>query len=460
MLVLLALVPNLGLLGICHAFEARLYLMHWQQRLLNSVDSRRSRMVADIEGSAALSDPAKAFIRDHFLAGGEVADSWDKQGYVQQFSQTRVQNLTAAGMDIQPEWWQNLMSSIRPETEVNALETGVLTRNSADAGSCRWYQRQTPQTELILRCASGSAVPVEVGSTLPARRIPSDPLWWALALVLLGGAYAWNCLAFSRLFNLDFNYIYLPLLTEVPAPAAMQEHLLVLGLPLARKDAAVRRWLGYTPPRVNLYEESFWESWCELTCARLEQELRAIGQVTQAAAAGGTPHSVRTIPGKPWIHISNLESKLGDERERQAVAALLEKLIMMDAGTSRVRLIVTSNVDPVFHFDSVLIDERKKIYEHPMPEPELQRWARLLYNFRKVRAPGPEAAAPMWVDTYFGPAIYEECRHHQALLNVGAEGDRIHASAQGRHPADDLGTSLFAVQTLLGQLHAFRRSCS
>jgi hypothetical protein len=67
LLVLLALVPNLGMFGICHAFETRLYLIHWQQQLLNSVDARRSNLVADVEGSRAYSDAAKAFIRANFL---------------------------------------------------------------------------------------------------------------------------------------------------------------------------------------------------------------------------------------------------------------------------------------------------------------------------------------------------------------------------------------------------------
>lgn len=422
LLVLLAVVPTLGLFGICQAFETRLQVMHWQQDLLSSVDARRSRLAAEVEGSRALTDPAKAFIRERFLTAKEAAGGWDRQGYPKAFSQTEIGAPTAQGKALKPSRWQSLLTDLRPEAEANAMETGALARGHAGSSACLWYGQPDVQPGLILRCIIGSATPVELRSMLPATEMPSDPLWWVVALVLLGSAYAWNCLAFSRLFNLDFDYIPLPRLTEVPGPAAVRGHLLVLGLPLARKDAAVRGWLRYTPPRVNLYEECFSGDWLEATCVRLKQELSATpGKVMQAAAGGITVPAVRTASIKPWVHISNLEAKLNIEQERQVVAALMERLIMMEVGDTRVRLIITSNVDPVFHFDSVLSDERKKIYEHPMPEPELQRWARLLHNFRKLQLPTPDGERPEWAGSEVGAIVYAECQHHQALLSVGEE---------------------------------------
>jgi hypothetical protein len=382
-------------------------------------------------------------------------NGWDNQGYVKQFSQTHIGSPMGTGTYSGPEWWQSLVISLRAETDANALETGVLARGDAASGTCQQYQGA--RSELILRCAAGSAMPVEVGSTLPPTAIPADPLWWALALMLLAGAYAWNCLAFCRLFNLDYNHIYLPLLAEVSAPAAIQGHLLVLGLPMARKDFAVRQWLGYAAPRVNLYEEKFSGYWRESTCTRLNQELRAMsGEVAQAAAAGGgTVQPVRAAPVKTWVHISNLESKICDQRERQLVADLLEKLLLMDIDGTPLHLIITSNVDPVFHFDSVLSDERKKIYEHPMPELELQRWARLLHSFRKVRALGPQDARPPWAETNSGPAIYEECHRHPELLCIGEE---VAASATSKLRQDTILAMITERATALYKL--FWASCT
>jgi hypothetical protein len=201
-------------------------------------------------------------------------------------------------------------------------------------------------------------------------------------------------------------------------------HLLVLGLPLGRKDAAVRQWLGYTPPRVNLYEAHFAEGWLDDTVKRLESELHAAaGAGMRAVAAGGaTVQPIVAAPAVPWVHISNLEAKLSQTQDRQVVASLLERLILTDVNGERIRLVVTSAVDPVFHFDSVLSDERKKIYEHPLPEPELQRLARILYNFRKAQLSGVPERLPDWAEqTPSGRIVYEECRHHPALIDVGEE---------------------------------------
>jgi len=242
-------------------------------------------------------------------------------------------------------------------------------------------------------------------------------------LVLLGGAYAWNCRALCRLFLQDFDYSPLPLLPALPALAAMQSDVLVLGLPLARKDEAVRQWLRYAPPRVNLYAAHLSESWLAETVTQVRRELTASPALASQAAAGGTTTQLApTVSRKPWVHISNLEAKLRAPQDRQIVAGLVENLIAMNIGGSRPRLIVTSTIDPVFHFDSVLTDERKKIYEHPLAEPELQRISRLLHNFRKVQAPGPAAQPPDWATRdAAGAAVYEECRHHPALLAVGEE---------------------------------------
>jgi len=438
LLLLLTVVPTVGLFGVCRAFEARLHLMRWQQELLKCVDARRSRMAASIEGSPALTDQAKAFLRERFLSPAEAARAWDRQGYIGHFWQTTVGRGTVRTPDSKAPWWQTLLAYIRPEAQADAMEAGALARDHLGSSACQWHMQPGRPARMLLSCGAASGAPVEIASTLPAIDIPSNPLWWLVSLLLLGGAYAWNSRAFCRLYLLDFYFTPLPLLNALPAPAGTQGHLLVLGLPLARKDEAVRQWLGYTPVRVNLYGVRFSEDWVKRTTTRLERELLAgSGMAAQAVVGGTTVQSAPAGAIKPWIHISNLESKLGDALDRRVVADLLEKLILMDVAGIRLRLILTSAVDPVFHFDSVLSDERKKIYEHPLPEPELQRLARLLHNFRIVQVPGPEAQLPEWARNETGAIVYEECRHHQALLAVGEEVAR--SAAAGSSPKALLG---------------------
>ena len=423
LLVLLAVVPTLGLFSICDAFENRLYLMRWQRELVNSWNARRTRIQANINGSPAFSDNARRLVLDRF-SSREKLSGWSGRDYIKHFWGTELSTEPEARnkVDAVPDWWQTLVASIRPETEqAGAAEAGALAGSLTESSPCQW--RTAPgSSRLILICRSGPA-PVEVASTLPATGVGLDPPWWVALLVLLGGAYAWNCRALCRLFLQDFDYSPLPFLPALPAPAAMQSDVLLLGLPLARKDEAVRQWLGHAPPRVNLYAAHLSESWLAETITRVQRELTASPALAAQAAAGGTTTQLApTVSRTRWVHISNLEAKLSEPRDRQIVAGLVENLIAMNIGGARPRLIVTSTIDPVFHFDSVLTDERKKIYEHPLAEPELQRISRLLYNFRKAQAPGPADQPPEWATRDdAGAAVYEECRHHQALLAVGEE---------------------------------------
>ena len=389
-LVLLAVVPTIGLWSICEANETQAGLRRWQQDLMKAVMTRRSQMQADVRGSRALSSKAKEF----FLSKIEEAGERNEQSYVTAFWQTKIVNAP------------------RPRSGWPADRTAAMPCQRAERGD-----------DMKLSCSSGSGV-VEVESTPPHVGFPTNPLWVAIGLALAGCAYAWNCKAFGRLFLLGFRCCRLPRLTHNPrwSPAPFPKHLLVLGLPLAKKDEAVRKWLGYDPPRVSLYTAHFSENWVEKTIALLTGQLTALSApVARAAAVGETVQSPRAVALKNWVHISNLEAKLGEPDDRQVTADLIEKLVTIDVDGERLRLIVTSVVDPVAHFDSVLSDERKKIYEHPLPEPELQRLAHLLHNFRKVQAPGPDKQRPSWVTNEAAEIVFEECRHQQPLLDVGRE---------------------------------------
>jgi hypothetical protein len=387
-LAILAVIPTLGLWSICEAYETRAYLRPWQHDLVKAMDARRSRMRADVQGSRALSETARTAFRSQI----EAASAGDEQHYVATFWKTKI--------------------------KMTEKRNSVIPCHDSERGD-----------NMKLRCASSSGT-VEVESTLPPIGIPLNPVWGLAGLALLGCAYTWNCKAFGQLFLLDFRYAPLPLLTPDWSPSTPPHHLLVLGLPLAKKDRAVRQWLGYTPLRVSLYTAHFSKWWVTETIALLQGQLTAEqAPAAQAAAVGATAQPAPPVEVQKYVHISNLEAKLSEPGDRQVTADLIEQLVTMRIGEDPVRLIVTSVVDPMRHFDSVLNDERKKIYEHPLPEPELQRLAHLLHNFRKVQAPGPDVQRPVWAKGTAGEIVYDECRHHQELLDIGEE-------VAGSMPAD------------------------
>ncbi|HUE20043.1 MAG TPA: hypothetical protein VMQ86_00075 [Bryobacteraceae bacterium] len=401
-LVLLAVLPVLGLWGISEANETHEGIAAWQQELAKTIDARRSQRRADIRSSRALSEQAKCY----FL--GQVEDAMQKD-VIEAGRSVDIEEKYVAGF-----WGTRI---VKPNSQTWRDVSGQ--PEAPGVMPCR-----TEQGGMKLSCA-GTSGPISVDSTLPPIGIPMHALWWVAGLALLGCAYLWNQKAFGRLFLLDFRYSPLPLFTRDWTSPPPPIHLLVLGLPIAGKDAAVREWLGYAPPRVNLYTARFSEGWIEANIAILKGQLATLSApLALAAAAGETGQSAparAAAVARNWVHVSNLEAKLSQASDRQVTADLIEKLIMMDVGEDRVRLIVTSVVDPVSHFDSVLSDERKKIYENPLPEPELQRLARLLHNFRKVQVAGPGKQPTVWPAGEAGKIVYEECRPQQALLDIGRE---------------------------------------
>ncbi len=174
-------------------------------------------------------------------------------------------------------------------------------------------------------------------------------------------------------------------------------------------------WLGFAAPRVNLYEARVSSTWVEETLVRVRAEIEAPVAIAAGAGVGLGDRGTLPPPRPLYVHISNLETKLAEPADRQAVLDLIGRLLVLQVDDRRVGVIVTSAVDPVFHFDSVRPEDGTKL-EHPLPEPDLQRLARLLHNFRKVGLPGPPQPSKPLPD-----AIREECSHHKELLRIGAE---------------------------------------
>jgi hypothetical protein len=75
--------------------------------------------------------------------------------------------------------------------------------------------------------------------------------------------------------------------------------------------------------------------------------------------------------------------------------------------------------------------EKKPVYDSPLPDPELQRWARVLNNFRKVQPAADEAMEPDWATTDWGKPIWDECRNHPTLQAIAHE---IVSAARGPIP--------------------------
>ncbi len=255
-----------------------------------------------------------------------------------------------------------------------------------------------------------------IHSAMPRLGLPNRESWWLGVVLLLAAAYAWIHASIKRLYLTSFRQVPLPGLTELPPPATSDRPVLVLGLPLSKKDESLRKWLskglGYQPPCVNLHREQFRENWVEAAIERVQRDLARQGM----GGAFGQDQAFH-----PWVHISNLEAKLDDPAHRSTVLDLLERLLSMELGGEHVCLAVTSAVDPMFHFDSMLAEERKRTYENPLPELEVQRWARVLNNFRKVQLDEVDGPPAAWCGERWKLRVWKECRGHPALQVIAEE---------------------------------------
>jgi hypothetical protein len=431
-LMLTGVIPMKALFLLCHQFEADLEIRGWQLSLAKQAEQRQRRLVAELESEHGLSEAAKAYIRAHILPQRLL----DEHGYAAARLQTEVTEVNAADAPILPGWWETWLGALRPPVLEQAIEAG----NLVDGGGA-WQWTRGSGGRLVL---SRGDTPWSISSVTPTLGFPDGILWWLIVAALLSCAYAWIRASISRLYLAGFQQIPLPRLADLPPPGECATPLLVLGLPLAKKDNSVRVWLGYTPPRINLHLEEFRENWVDSTVERMERELAAqrtalgAGTPMAAVAAAGTDSLPVSLvaeprPYHPWVHISNLEAKLDDAAQRSTVLKLLERLLTMDSSGEPVHIAVTSAVDPLFHFDTLITGGKKPVYDSPLPDPELQRWARVLSNFRKVQPAAHAAKQPGWAQTDWGEPIWEECRNHPALQEIALE---IVSTAPGPIPTE------------------------
>ena len=149
--------------------------------------------------------------------------------------------------------------------------------------------------------------------------------------------------------------------------------VLLIGAPRTGKDEDVER--AVTPiHRIRLLEGNL-----------TEDTVKTYLQQVDDALFRKPPARGQRI----YIHLSNLEAQLVDEESRRLVLRLIDRLLISDRSQPRT-LVVTTNVDPIAHFQEVFSEERVGIYADDAPEVFLSRAALLLSRFKRCYIPiGP-----------------------------------------------------------------------
>jgi hypothetical protein len=277
------------------------------------------------------------------------------------------------------------------------------------------------------------AVPITlVGTT--SYSLPPGKLLLGLALLAATIAAAY----WARLKVHVWRPSLMPTIEEVIGnlPRSGSHGVMLIGPPQTRKDAAVSRAL-------------------EQVEAQVSRRIRLLGVTATAALTEAERSRLATMsstaaPACQWVHVSNIETHLGDATRRQLIVNLLDGLLD-SAGHPRV-VIVTTTVDPIAHFEEIFDEERRGIYDNPMPEVELSRVALLLTRFRRCYLPmcPIDVGVDPWWD--YDPAQWRKVLSWEARLAPLAPVEREVLAAFDTHDEVALGQLADAMSA---RAHAF-----
>jgi len=302
--------------------------------------------------------------------------------------------------------------------------------------------------------------------------LPQSLIWWTFGGILLIAGCVWVWSAASRLFLFDFQEIPLRTLAQLRG-LDLNHPILVLGLPRSGKDGAVRELIEAVEQeaaektdkprreavcaRVDLKTDLMEDSWLKRVlqdmgleafasppAVRMRPVVRA--QVAAAAGAGGdgastpdvtsaaarpqpdteTESNDGTLPAgcriPDYVHVTNLEAAMQDMGRRNVAMRLLDVLVRAHAA-GRLKLLITSVVDPMLHFDIIFPDQNDAVEINALPETEFGRWVHVFLQFERVlvqeKRSEVKAAEMVCRKGSWGNDLWEECRPHRSLRGFG-----------------------------------------
>jgi hypothetical protein len=278
----------------------------------------------------------------------------------------------------------------------------------------------------------------------------APPVKGVFGALLLAAAIGGLCWARQRLLaHTHRDAPTLPEMLDCLSPN-LTHGVMLIGAPRTGKDGVLKRELKARRTHVGLRFPLLEK---EAEPNLVESQLRAIPSVPPG---WWWPRFIGHVgPSRLWIDVSNLETHLVDRKRRQLALQLLERLFDRgDRDMPRV-VVVTTNVDPVAHFEEVFEEERKGIYEDAVPEVELSRFAVLLTRFHRCYVPFCRDASdpdPWWnYDESRWPEVLDWETRGAALSRARREL-RARWSANERVSIDDLSSAVANRAAALYQL--------
>jgi hypothetical protein len=352
--------PAIGFARVVHIVHNTKSAERWLE-VVNQRWSERAARVAERVNDPNYSEETRGLLRAGFAAARPPLDPGSDFAYVRFIDRVGALQLAPDASDsVPPETGQTWVRYL--------LEWNLSSSNDA------------PATTQVVRSSANHqlSLPRRPGDNVLAVSVASvsrgmAPFGVLLGLAILGGAMAAVYWARGRLLwpagrttaTLK-DVIYHP-------PLDGNGVVLLIGAPRTGKDEDVER--AVTPiHRIRLLEGNL-----------TEDTVKTYLQQVDDALFRKPPARGQRI----YIHLSNLEAQLVDEESRRLVLRLIDRLLISDRSQPRT-LVVTTNVDPIAHFQEVFSEERVGIYADDAPEVFLSRAALLLSRFKRCYVPiGP-----------------------------------------------------------------------
>jgi hypothetical protein len=508
-----SVLPVIAFFHLAVRMESDIDVRHWQAELADRVLKHRADAEAELVRPGRLS-PEAAKVALALALPEPGSASCDNERLYESWSHT-ITHCSSGPMPVPDPvtpGWQHVLRTLR-------ARAAGLEANTVVAGkSGRVVRTGLAQPILSVERAADSNLVVQSDLwTLPL--LPQSGAWWACAALLLIAGCAWMWSAVSRLFLFSFHEIPLRTLDQLK-DIEWNHPILVLGLPRSGKDSAVKEFIGAVQQRagaasairarIDLKADRLNDSWLRkvLEGVGLETwlspravELKAVGargdvekpavanessapvaEVAAAAAVGSAPVMAarieteadagpdarfaavrRTVPD--FIHVTNLEAALYERGRRDVAMRLLDVLVSAQASGGP-KVVVTSVVDPMFHFDIIFPDQNEEVERSQLPEAEFGRWAHVLLAFEPVLAEDRPSELKQAEDALKNGTsdqdiwvgdLWQECRHHRWLRHSGRNlAEAIRRRIQAGRPApthdqivDELHEKAFALYELL-----------
>lgn len=469
--LLVAILPAIGCLWVSYRIEDTERTRRWLSATAHDYGDRQLRLLAGRQQASHFSDETKKILAAsagptlaaranylHPLRDGRILDGEALNTYLSELTQHGQQQSNRRYRLFEQSNAARLLAGIQTRTlprwrdrhlQLAALEPRRTKRPLTDRPDLFFWEDASgqerggtppngPDALLLHWCElgpdGGDRTSFEWNRWLAASMIPpSMPAfsygWGLVSLVLLAAAGLLVYFLVNQLFLGDLSLSRIqelardgrdsPLLTDLISSG--DRNVLLIGLPRSEKDRIVQGTIGgrshLAPLRIRLQGAPLTEAW---VAARLVDARDWMAELVES-----DPHAKCG-----WVHISNLEWGLNDQSGRRQLLALLEGIgEASHVREMRVRIVATSSLDPILHFNDTLSQEREDVYKDSFPELEMKRWALVLSKFDRCYVQRPESLGLARPKGKSGKLPFlpwqeelkQECSAHRELVRIGGQ---------------------------------------